>query len=228
MKSIPLPAFRDSLPWSKTLPLDDFERTVATLDVEDGEVVAVIHDDQVTGVLLPARHCVHVLGEDEDPHDLLPRDVAARAGVREDEMEPLLPRLRNVPSRARLLRLDTGPLPVMSWTAPGEGYYRAHVDSPARFYSSFLRHSEDLPQDRFAAIAGALVGECLARTETGEVSTEDKERRWRERAGQGLSAVGMRLEDFEVVRAEAITEVSAPHPESSASRPSLARHPRSG
>lgn len=226
MRRLPLPSCDRSAPWSAPLELADHAGRVHVLDVADGEVVAVVVDDEVRSVLLPARHCVHVLAPEETAGDLMPRELAERAGIPEAELRPWLGRLRHLPAEGWLLRLDTQPLPAMAWQAGGRGWWRAHVHSPARFYDSFLRHTESLAPERFAAITEAVVSETLAREDGSGDEPEDPS--LARRAARGLRAIGMRLEEFERVEGDPWESPPARSSVSPERSPSLATDRPSG
>jgi len=172
--------------------LDSWAGQLVSVEVGEGSVASVFVEQQLVASLFAARHWVYVLGTGECRGDQSLQEMAERSGLDPADLRAVSSRIHYLPAESQVLLLDVRPLP--SWEIGGErpALVRAHVQTPGRFYSSFLRNTESLAAAQFLRVTAAIVEDCIARATASQQSPEATVRR-------GMSEIGLALEELEFV-----------------------------
>lgn len=192
MKTLRLHPTLDGPPWSAPQSLDRWAGQLVGVEVGEGAVASIFAEQQLVASLFAARHWVYVLAPGESRGDQSLQEMAERSGLELADVRAVSSRIHYLPAESQLLLLDVRPLPSWEIGGPRPALVRAHVQTPGRFYASFLRNTEALSAAQFLRVTAALVEDCLARAQSTEQAPEEMVRR-------GMAELGLALEELELL-----------------------------
>jgi hypothetical protein len=190
MNTLRLSCTLDGPPWQAPRSFKEWSGQLLCVEVPEGGVASVFHEQQLVATLFSARHWIYVLDDAEERGDVRLEEIAVRSGMESADLRAIATRIHYFDRRSELIHMDTRSLPT--WEIGGESpaLVRAHLQTPGRFYASFLRNTETLSAEQFHTVSCALVADCMHR------ATPTPEKRI-EFVARGLAEVGLALEELE-------------------------------
>jgi hypothetical protein len=190
MNTLRLSSTLDGPPWQAPRSFEEWRGQLLCVEVPEGGVASVFHEQNLVATLFSARHWIYVLEDAEERGDVRLEEIAARSSMESADLRAIATRVHYFDRHSELIHMDTRSLPTWEIDGDSPALVRAHVQTPGRFYASFLRNTETLSAEQFRNVSCALVADSMRRA----AATPEKRREF---VARGLAEVGLALEELE-------------------------------